>query len=90
MLTELPIHFTTAIHPVKGNTPPITVQANKAVAPVETNFIDLPKDNQRDDGKGHQSGQMKESIQQLIKHNFPSSRSHATRDARCGNETQDA
>ncbi len=66
-----PIHLTTTTHPVQGDTSPVAVQANKAVTPVETNFIDLPKDNQHDDGESHQGGQMKKSIQQLIKHNFP-------------------
>ena len=68
---------------MQGNTALVAVQANKAIAQVETNFIDLPKDNQRNDGNSHQGGQMKESIQQLIKHNF-SIRSHAARERNLG------
>jgi hypothetical protein len=60
-----PIHLTAPVRPMQGNASPVAAQVNKAFAQVETNFINLPKDNQGNNSQGYESRQMKESIQPL-------------------------
>jgi hypothetical protein len=60
-----PIQLTASVHPMQGDTALVAAQMNKAVAQVEANFINLPKDNQGNKGQGQQGRQMKKSIQPL-------------------------
>ena len=63
----LPIQMAAAILPVKSHITLIAVEPDKTIVKIEADIIYLPDDCYRDQGNSDKGGQMKKSVQELIK-----------------------